>query len=41
VDAILNGHGKKGKTLPLWDGKTASRIVTVIEHIMDQPVKTL
>ena len=41
VDAIRNGHGKKGKTPPLWDGKTACRIVKVIEHIMDQPVKTL
>jgi len=41
VNAILEGHGKKGKTPPLWDGKTARRIVTVIEKIVDQAVQSL
>ena len=41
VDAILNGHGKKGKTPPLWDGMTAHRIVKVLEKIIDKAVQTL
>jgi len=41
VDAILKGHGKRGKTPPLWDGKTARRIVKVIEKIAVQAVQAL
>jgi UDP-N-acetylglucosamine 2-epimerase (non-hydrolysing) len=41
VETILNGHGKKGKTPPLWDGMTAHRSVTVLEKIVDQGVQRL
>jgi len=41
VAAILKGRGKKGKTPPLWDGKTARRIVTVIERIADHAFQAL
>jgi UDP-N-acetylglucosamine 2-epimerase (non-hydrolysing) len=30
IDTILNGKSKRGKTLQLWDGKTAERIVEII-----------
>jgi len=30
---ILNGSYKRGKIPPLWDGKTAERIVEVLEGI--------
>ncbi len=41
VKTILKGHGKRGKAPPLWDGKTARRIVKVLEKIVDQAVQTL
>lgn len=28
---IINGHGKPGQIPPLWDGKTAERIVSILE----------
>ncbi len=31
---ILKGNGKKGGIPPLWDGKAAGRIVSIIEEIM-------
>ncbi len=31
---ILDGKGKKGHVIPLWDGKTAKRIVDVIVHTL-------
>ena len=33
ADMILNGSYKKGKIPPLWDGKTAKRIVEVLERV--------
>ena len=30
IKEILSGNGKQGKTPPLWDGKTASRIVAIL-----------
>jgi UDP-N-acetylglucosamine 2-epimerase (non-hydrolysing) len=30
---IVNGNGKLGKTPKYWDGKTAERIVKVLERI--------
>ncbi|TFG92519.1 MAG: UDP-N-acetylglucosamine 2-epimerase (non-hydrolyzing) [Syntrophobacterales bacterium] len=35
VGEILKGNGKKGGVPKLWDGKTAGRIVKVIEEIMN------
>jgi len=34
IGEILKGNGKKGRVPRLWDGKTADRIVKVIEKIM-------
>ncbi|MBW2562290.1 MAG: UDP-N-acetylglucosamine 2-epimerase (non-hydrolyzing) [Deltaproteobacteria bacterium] len=34
VGEILKGNGKRGRVPRLWDGKTAGRIVKVIEKIM-------
>jgi len=31
ADMILNGSYKKGKIPPLWDGKTAKRIVGILQ----------
>lgn len=33
VDLILQGKGKKGTTPDLWDGKTAGRIVQILEKL--------
>lgn len=33
VDLILRGNGKKGSTPDLWDGKTAGRIVQILEKL--------
>lgn len=33
VDLILQGKGKKGTTPDLWDGKTARRIVQILESL--------
>ena len=33
VEMILNGFYKKGKIPPLWDGKTAKRIVGILEQV--------
>ncbi|MDR1679061.1 MAG: UDP-N-acetylglucosamine 2-epimerase (non-hydrolyzing) [Prevotellaceae bacterium] len=33
VELILHGKGKTGKTPNYWDGKTASRIVEIIENL--------
>ncbi len=30
-DKLLEGTGKKGKIPPLWDGKTASRIISILK----------
>ena len=38
VGEILKGNGKKGTVPHLWDGKTADRIVTIIEEIMSRTV---
>ena len=34
VNIILNGSYKNGKIPPLWDGKTAKRIVEVLERVI-------
>jgi UDP-N-acetylglucosamine 2-epimerase (non-hydrolysing) len=34
VELILSGKQKQAKTMPAWDGKTAERIVTVIENFL-------
>ena len=34
VNIILNGSYKNGKIPPLWDGKTAKRIVEVLEQVI-------
>ena len=34
VNIILNGSYKNGKILPLWDGKTAKRIVGILEQVI-------
>ena len=33
VNIILNGSYKNGKIPPLWDGKTAKRIVEVLNGV--------
>ena len=33
VEMILNGSYKNGKIPPLWDGKTAKRIVGILERV--------
>jgi len=33
VNIILNGSYKNGKIPPLWDGKTAKRIVGILERV--------
>jgi UDP-N-acetylglucosamine 2-epimerase (non-hydrolysing) len=30
-ERILDGHGKRGAVPPLWDGRTADRIATIVE----------
>jgi UDP-N-acetylglucosamine 2-epimerase (non-hydrolysing) len=34
VNEILQGRGKKGKTPPLWDGKSGERIVAILLEIV-------
>lgn len=36
MEKLFNGHWKKGKEIPKWDGKTAQRIV---EHLLDLKIK--
>ena len=33
VEMMLNGSYKRGKIPPLWDGKTAERIVEVLNGV--------
>jgi len=35
VGEILNGNGKKGKIPYLWDGKTARRIIGILERLLN------
>lgn len=35
VDNILSGRVKKGKIPPLWDGRTAERIIKVLKQVID------
>ncbi len=35
VREILSGNGKQGKTPPLWDGNTASRIVAILSDKLE------
>ena len=35
VDQILCGNGKRGRTPPLWDGKTAERMVKILAEIFN------
>ncbi|MCD4741345.1 MAG: UDP-N-acetylglucosamine 2-epimerase (non-hydrolyzing) [Desulfobacteraceae bacterium] len=34
IDLILKGKGKKGKTPKFWDGKSANRIVKILEKLI-------
>lgn len=34
IDLILHGKGKKGKAPKFWDGKSANRIVTILEKMI-------
>jgi UDP-N-acetylglucosamine 2-epimerase (non-hydrolysing) len=33
MEKLLSGYWKKGAIPPLWDGKTGSRIISILENL--------